>query len=300
MLEQVARMPREGDVRSVLIVGADGTLGRALSKSLAADAIPAWATTRRPNGEGRRRMMLDLAGDPDSWSLPGAGVETAFLCAAAASVDQCRTDPAGTRRVNVVGTAELARRLTAQGVFVVFLSTNLVFDGATPHAPPDAITSPVTEYGRQKAEVERELLALGEDASVVRLGKVVGPHLPLLQGWIGDLRAGKPIHPFSDMRMAPVTVGFVVSVLREVASRRAAGVIHASSAADITYSDAARLIALKLGADERLVQPVSARDAHIEHLPLHTALEGNTMERLGIAQPLPEDAFDWVTGADEP
>lgn len=295
MVHETARQAREGDSRFVLIVGADGTLGIALAESLAADGIPVRETTRR-GGNGAGRIFLDLAAHPDSWSLPAQGMASAFLCAASASVEQCRIDPTGTRRVNVVATGELARRLTAQGAFVVFLSTNLVFDGTTialPSQPP----SPVTEYGRQKADAEKQLLALGENIAIVRLGKVVGPHLPLLDGWMRDLRAGKPIHPFGDMRLAPITVDFAVNVLREVANRRATGVIHASSAGDITYSDAARLIALKLGADEKLVQPISARDANIEHLPLHTALEGNTMERLGIAQPLPTAAFDWVTGA---
>lgn len=296
MVHETACQVREGDARSVLIVGADGTLGRALARSLAADGVAVWETTRRPGGNGAGRILLDLAAHPDAWSLPAQGIASAFLCAASASVEQCRIDPMGTRRVNVVATSELARRLTAEGAFVVFLSTNLVFDG-TLVASPSTLTSPITEYGRQKAEAEKQLLALGENIAIVRLGKVVGPHLPLLEGWISDLRAGKPIHPFGDMRLAPVTVDFTVDVLKEVANRRAAGVIHATSAGDITYSDAARLIALKLGADEELVQPISARDANIEHLPLHTALEGNTMERLGIAQPLPAAAFDWVTGA---
>jgi xanthine dehydrogenase small subunit len=55
----------------------------------------------------------------------------------------------------------LARRLLSLGAFVVFTSTNLVFDGEQAHYATCATPHPTSEYGRQKAEAERALLALG-------------------------------------------------------------------------------------------------------------------------------------------
>src|SRR5690606_26325829 len=116
---------------------------------------------------------LDLADDPPRWRLP-EDVAVAFLCAAVTALRSCEADPAGTARANVEHTARLASMLVGRGAFVVFLSSNLVFDGSEPRRRADAPTCPATEYGRQKAAAEGALLAMG-GVSIVRLTKVVGP-----------------------------------------------------------------------------------------------------------------------------
>jgi hypothetical protein len=53
--------------------------------------------------------------------------------------------------------------------------TNLVFDGSVPCRNAHDAACPVTEYGRQKAEAEKQLLALGNMAAVVRVHEGHGP-----------------------------------------------------------------------------------------------------------------------------
>src|SRR5437764_879665 len=91
---------------------------------------------------------------------------------------------------------------------VLIVGADGVFDGQHPHRLPTDPVSPVTEYGRQKAEVERHLLTMDAPAAVVRLTKVLQPGFPLLRGWVDALKIGEPILPFSDMVMAPVTLAF--------------------------------------------------------------------------------------------
>ena len=69
---------------------------------------------------------------------------------------------------------------------------------------PEEPLSPITEYGRQKAEVERRISKLGSSVSIVRFTKILGQVYPLFSSWLKTLQENKPIHPFSDMYMAPV------------------------------------------------------------------------------------------------
>jgi dTDP-4-dehydrorhamnose reductase len=298
--EVIGRMPgaRTPHSRGIsLVVGADGLIGRALIGALAACGAEVIGTSRRrPPPPGR--TYLDLADDPEGWTLPGP-TETAYLCAAVTSQDLCVRDPAASLRVNVCRTVALARQLVASGGFVLFLSTNLVYDGSVPHRRSDDPVCPTTEYGRQKAEAERRLLAIGDGVAVVRLTKVLAAETPVLAKWRIALRSGESIHPFSDMVMAPVSPAFVVDALVRIARSRSPGIFQISSARDVTYAQAAERLAALLGASPDLVRPVEAVHAGIspEAIPAHTTLDTTPLrDDFGLAAPDVWEAIDLAVG----
>lgn len=277
---------------SVLIVGADGTIGRSLVAAFEAAGKTVWQTTRHCERVGGQQIFLDLSQDVAHWPLPPAPIRTAILCAAVTSLERCRLDPVSSRQVNVVGTIALAGRLIAAGAFVVFLSTNLVFDGETPLVKPTDPVNPQTEYGCQKAEVESQRLVWGEQMAIVRFSKVLSPDMPLFQGWIRDLKAGKVIHPFMDMVMAPVSLAFAVKVLLEFTERRVPGIFHVSAMQDVSYAAAAQHIARKLGADIELVQPTPYCESELAFAPQNTSLDSSRLVDLGLRAPHAWDAFE--------
>ncbi|HWZ46731.1 MAG TPA: sugar nucleotide-binding protein [Herbaspirillum sp.] len=275
---------------SVLITGAEGGIARALAATLAADGVQVWRTTRRRDNVAPQCLFLDLSESPEHWHLPPAPIDIAFLCAAITSQAQCENQPEASAQVNVLHTVQLARQLAAAGAFVIFVSTNLVLDGQTPFADAAHPCNPQTAYGRQKAEAERQLLHLGQQAAIVRFGKVIVPGMPLFEQWAGDLRAGKRINPYHDLTMAPISLSFAVEVLRRVALQRRAGIVQATAACDISYGQAAVSIAQKLGAAPAQIEPVSHPQAVFA--PRHAALDTAGLAALGLAAPAPEQAFD--------
>jgi dTDP-4-dehydrorhamnose reductase len=283
---------------AILVVGADGLIGRALAERLAREKQPLVQTVLQKGditdigNKGAEIsdvplfLALDLARDAASWRPPRP-VSVAYLCAAVTSQEYCRRHPRESRAVNVAGTLTLARRLAVGGARIVFLSSNLVLDGAAACQRADTPLRPQCEYGRQKAEVERELREL-PGACIVRLTKVLGPAAPRLAEWATALAAGRPVRPLADLRMAPVPLGFVVEVLLRLAAVPLEGVVQVSAAEDITYEQAARHIARRLAADPSLVQPLTAAAAglDLEHLPAHTTLDTTRLRtELGLAPP---------------
>ena len=261
-----------------LVVGGDGLIGRALVARAKGEGRAVLATTRRCKEAGPSRPFLELAQDPASWSLPGP-VSVAFLLAAAANQASCCADPAVSRRINVDHTVALAQRLVGQGAFVVFTSTNLVFDGELAGYPTCASPSPTSEYGRQKAEAERQLQALGNSVAVVRLTKVLSADMPLIGGWVENLRNGKPIEAFTDLVCAPMPVGFVVEALMRIGAAGRGGLFHLSGADEVTYADLARSLARRLGAERDLVRPVTSAEAGIklQAIPKHSSLDAEAV-----------------------
>ena len=271
------------DDNAILVVGADGMIGRALANRLAGEGRTVLRTTLLPEPGAE---VLDLTRPTVSWSPPRR-VATAFLCAAVTSLDFCRRQPAESRAINVLCTVALAKMLADQDTQIVFLSSNLVFDGSVPHQRAEAAVCPQTEYGRQKAEAERELLGL-PGVCVVRFTKVLGPATPLLTRWADALRTGQAVRPFSDMVMAPVPLEFAVEVLAAVAERRTTGIIQVSAAEEVSYAAAAQHVARCLRAPPELVQPISAAESgvEIEHLPANTTLDTTRLRtELGLVPP---------------
>lgn len=272
-----------------LVVGGDGMLGARTAGRLAAAGLSVHATTRRQETATPDRPFIDLAAG--RWeSLAPAHYRTAILCAAAARLADCRNDPEGTAAVNVTGTVALARWLAERGTRVLFLSTNQVFDGRLPEPrPAEAPYSPITEYGRQKAAAEEGILPL-RGAAVLRLTKVVHPGMPLFDGWAAELRAGRPIEPFGDFHFAPVSADLVTEVLLRLCAHSVPeGIWQLSAPADVTYADAARQIAARLGCDPALVRPVHGVAHKVmggDRPPAWSALDCSRLRRdLGIEPP---------------
>jgi len=219
------------------------------------------------------------------------GARSACILAAIARLAGCAADPVDSARINVTQTLTLIERLLARGVHVLFLSTNQVFDGETPHVAPDARACPVSEYGRQKAEVEAELrrrMSRGEAVAILRLGKVVASAMPLVEGWIEKLAAGSPISAFRDMPLAPVPIDLAAKAIGAVMDDRASGIFQLTGSRDTTYAEVAHFLVRRLGADPKLVVEVSARDAGQPEgsTPRHTTLDSSALvERYGLKVP---------------
>lgn len=262
---------------SILVAGADSMIGAALIAELEATGWPVTGTGRRAKRDDKT-LELDLADDMAHWESP-ARVDVLVICAGVTGMGECADDPEGSRKVNVDGISALAENFVAKGSFVIHLSSNQVFDGRRPFPPVDAAVSPITEYGRQKAEAERRILTLKNSVAILRMTKVLGQHDKLFETWLALLRKGEPIRPFSDVNFSPVPLKFVVSVLKTMAKLRPAGLFHLSGDKDVSYEYAARMAARMAGAKGELVRPLTAQsaEAYSEPQPKNTALDGASL-----------------------
>jgi dTDP-4-dehydrorhamnose reductase len=274
----------------ILLVGGDSEIASGAAGFLRGRGWAIIATTRRRELVAEDRPFLDLTQSVDDWQPP-PNTRAACLCAAIGRLSDCARDPAGTALVNVTGTVALADRLLARDIPVVFLSTDKVFDGTRPLVPADMPPCPVSEYGRQKAAAEAALgerMRAGAPVAVLRLAKVVSPGMTLLRQWVEVLAAGRPIHPFHDMMMAPTPVAIVAAAIERLLTGPVAGIFQLSGPRDIAYSEIAFRLARQLGADPRLVQPVGARSAGQPEgsTARHTTLDSSHLrDRFGLAAP---------------
>jgi dTDP-4-dehydrorhamnose reductase len=272
-----------------LIVGANSEIGSATARLIEARGGNVWSTTRRPSNSPRE-IPLDFDTPIERLSIPD-GVKSACIFVAIARLAACAADPKASAFINVTQTLALVDLFAAKGIYTLFLSTNQVFDGESAHMPVDAPASPQSEYGRQKAETERLLrarMAAGAPIGILRLGKVVSLGMALLSNWKTELSAGQAIHPFSDMSMAPIPIDVAALAIAGMMEDRVVITAQLSGPRDISYAEAAGFLARQIGADPRLVVPVSARDSFMPagSTPRHTTLDSSTLiSKYGLMVP---------------
>ena len=272
-----------------LLVGGDSEIGAATYRYLKDRNYDVAATTRRRDAISPERPFFDILEPADDWKL-SRHADAACIFVSVGRLRDCDADPERSTLVNVKQMLCLIDKLTAEGTYVLVLSSNQVFNGETPLVPADSPTSPVSEYGRQKALAEggiRERIAKGAPIGILRLSKVWSD-ASLIRGWIEMLRKGTPIHAFEDMVAAPVPVDLASAAIGALLQDKAAGIYQLTGPRDVSYAEIGRRLADELGFSTELVKSVSAYSADMPEgsTPRHTTLDSSELrDRYGITVP---------------
>ena len=143
--------------------------------------------------------------------------------------------------VNTDGSENVARAAAAVGARLVHLSTDVVFDGrkGSPYVEDDPL-SPVTDYGRAKAEAERRVALAHPEALLVRTSLLYGGAVPSKH----ELAARDPGFTFftNEIR-SPVQVGDLAAALLELTELGVFGPLHVAGADAVSRAEFAELIA---------------------------------------------------------
>ena len=143
----------------VLVTGATGQLGAYLVRELVTNRadVVAWGHSRSMTVSGVPARPVDLT-DPVVTARAFSEVrpDVVIHAAAEANVARCADDPKHAEAINTRATATLAKLCSAVGARLVFVSTDLVFDGErAPYRETDP-PSPVPFMGGPRWPANRQ------------------------------------------------------------------------------------------------------------------------------------------------
>jgi dTDP-4-dehydrorhamnose reductase len=199
----------------LLVTGASGYLGSHVLE--AAVAAEVWATSfsrvvDTPAGRARR---LDLRDGKAVRALAREIQPSAILHTACSNRSAEQVDSIAAAARNLA----LAARDT--GAHLVHISTDLVFDGEAAPYGDDAILSPLSDYGRAKAEAEAIVRETAPGAIIVRPSLIWGlKPIDHQTRWLVDaVEQRRPVTLFVDEIRCPVHVRDLSMALLELAAR---------------------------------------------------------------------------------
>ena len=257
-------------MKEVLVTGANGFVGTALCRSLAAEGRVVRRALRRRSGGPHSASFPGIVtvgdiGPETEWSVALEGVHVVIHLAARVHVmDDSSEDPLGAyRHVNVAGTENLARQAAACGVRrLVFISTVKVHgEERDVSYSEENDLSPKDPYGVSKLEAETVLHRVAEETGlevvIIRPPLVYGPGVKAnFLRLLGVVVRGIPL-PFASInnRRSMVYLGNLVEAISICATHpKAAGqVFLVSDCDDVSTAELIRRIAIALGREPRLM-----------------------------------------------
>jgi dTDP-4-dehydrorhamnose reductase len=272
----------------ILVLGADGMLGRAWMERCALAGVEARAVVR-PD--------LDLT-EPETIEAQVRGPLRAVVnCAAYTDVDGAERQEALATRINGEAVGRLVARCDALGVPLVHYSTDYVFDGAERDAPypVDHPTDPVNAYGRSKLVGERHVRASA------------GPHLLIRTSWLYApwgknfvrtiakyAQERDELRVVNDQRGRPTSAEQLARISLTLLEQGARGVFHGTDGGECTWFDFATAIARTVSPTCRVEPCTSEEFPRPAKRPAYSVLDiAKTEAAAGPLTPWPE-ALDEV------
>lgn len=282
----------------MLVTGSTGLLGATMvEKASHRFAVVAGHRTPGLALPGTGSFVLDLR-NPEQVEEVVASSRPAVVvhCAAETGVDFCEDHPEAAMEVNVCGTARLCRAAVGVRAFLVYVSTDSVFDGRRGGYSEEDQPNPVNAYGRSKWSAEQVVRREMPDHLIIRtnfFGWNHGPKETLAEWVLGRLQSGNRVPGFQDVVFSPLLVDMLVEKMLAAIELGLRGRLHLGARDAVTKCEFARLIARTVGLDPALVDPVSVDVAGLRApRPRDTSLDSSRAEKaLNVPMPTVQEGI---------
>lgn len=167
-------------MRKVMVTGATGLLGRAVVAELEAQpAVEVLACGYSRAVPGIHKLDLTQPSQVTAF-IKTHQPDVIVHCAAERRPDVSEQNPAAALALNADATRSLTQAASQSGAWLLYISTDYVFDGTAPPYHEHSATNPVNFYGDSKRQGEMIVTEAKQDFAVLRL--------PILYGAVETLQ----------------------------------------------------------------------------------------------------------------
>ena len=175
-------------------------------------------------------------------------------------VDLCEKEESMAFDINTKATQIIAQQCSILNTFLVYVSTDYVFDGNFGMYKEDDVANPLGFYGKSKLEGEKAVQNFSTNWCIARTSTPFGLH-PTKKSFpmwvIENLQKQKQIDVLIDQFTSPTYIPNLSRMLIEISERRITGIIHAAGASKISRYQMASMVSDKLNLDGTLLKQIS-------------------------------------------
>jgi len=272
-----------GATRGVLLLGADGMLGRAMHAELTSRGWPVTAPTAAEFDLSTRRS-INNASEWRDWFDRGAVI---INCAAWTDVDGAESHEREATAVNGDAIEGLAGLCAEWDARLVTFSTDYVFDGAgTVPYPVDAARAPLNAYGRSKAAGEAALERFRHGWLNIRTSWLYAPWGKNFVLTMQKLLHEKPsIRVVNDQRGRPTSAEHLARTALALLDRGQEGHWHVTDGGECSWFEFAQEVGTLLKAPGKVEPCTSAEFPRPAKRPAYSVLDVSRTEVLLGAMP---------------
>lgn len=242
-------------MKTVWITGAGGLIGSYLVR-----CAPRFAPDARVVALTRDRLDLaDFAAVRAEFRRQRPGL--VIHCAALSKSTECEAKPALARKLNIEVTALLAE--LAADIPLVFLSTDLVFDGRAGNYDESAAVNPLSVYAETKVAAEQVLRA-NPRHTIIRTSLNGGVSPTGDRGFNEQMRrawqAGQTLRLFTDEFRSPVSAAVTARAVWKLAGQGGGGLYHVAGSERLSRWEIGKLLAARWPQLEPVIEATSLKE----------------------------------------
>lgn len=278
-------------MKKLMIVGGSGFLGGHLIQ-YSKDEFEVMATFKdHPfEMEGCKSIYLDIADhDKTENTIMEESPDLIILTAARRNVDYCERNQVDANKINADGTRNMAMASKKIGAKLIYLSTDMVFDGAKESYHENDATNPINHYGKTKLEGEKEVAKALDDFAIARVSVLYDwnlfEHTFNFVTWVYEgLKDGKPLKLFSDQYRNATYIKNACEALLSICKKDEKGIFHVVGKNCVSRQYIGKKVAETFGFDEGLIKTSTSDECDwLAKRPKKCCLNVEKMEkRLGV------------------
>lgn len=227
--------------------------------------------------------------------------------AARTDVDGCEdeielTERSMAWRVNVEGTRNVVTACEALGKKLLYLSTDMVFNGDIPleqKYDEDDHPHPINWYAVTKYEGEKIVTQAKIPWVILRIAypfRAEFEKKEYVRVFISYLQQDKEISAVNDHYFTPTFIDDLAPVIEKCLTEKMSGIYHVVGGQSVSPYNAALIIARQFQFDENLVKPISREEYFIDKAlrPFNLSLKNDKIQKLGIQMLTFEEAISTI------
>jgi dTDP-4-dehydrorhamnose reductase len=256
-------MEAQGSQVRLLVTGASGLLGTRLCEVAVKNHEIYSVYSQRPPVYGAP-FKIDIADEKAYEKIfrklrPEAVVHAAALT----DVDKCEVEKELAWKTNVQGTANIARLCCIHSAFLVYVSTDYVFNGKKGTYKETDKPGPINYYGLTKLEGEKIVEKSEVECCIARTsvlyGTVPSSEKTNFALWLLDkLKRKEEAKIVMDQWNSPTLNTNLAGMILEILERKIGGTFHLAGATRLSRYEFAKSVAKAFDLDMNLIVPVSS------------------------------------------
>jgi dTDP-4-dehydrorhamnose reductase len=206
-------------------------------------------------------------------------------------VDKCELNKELAWKINVEGTRNIVEAAKSEGSFLIYISTDYVFNGEKGNYSELDTPNPINNYGLTKLKAEELVNAQPEyligRPSVIYGSTPAAGKVNFALWLIETLRKGERVKIVTDQWNTPTLNTNLAEMTLEAAERRLTGTFHLCGVTRVSRFQFAQLIAETFDLDKTLIDPVlSSEFKWPAKRPMDSSLDTSKAQRTLKNKPL--------------
>jgi dTDP-4-dehydrorhamnose reductase len=272
----------------LMVIGGSGLLGGRLAK-LAKMEYEVVATYKGHSVEipGCRILSMDIRDFHRTESqILKEKPDVVVLSAAQRNVDFCEENQLEVWKINVEGAKNVAIASKKVQAKLIYLSTDLVFNGEKAQYEEEDETTPINYYGKTKLEGEREVANACDDWAVARVSVLYDwnpfDHTFNFVCWVyNSLKEKKEISLFTDQFRNATYIKNACHALLDIHRKDEKGIFHVAGKTCVNRHEIGLTMAEVFEFDENLITTNTSDDSNwVAKRPKRCCLDTQKMEKI--------------------